>query len=50
MSWPSAITVPVEGVTMPQTMEIIVVLPAPFGPSRAKISPFSISRSMGFSA
>jgi hypothetical protein len=28
------------GVTMPQTMLISVVLPAPFGPSSAKISPF----------
>ena len=50
MSWPSAITVPVVGVTIPQTMEINVVLPAPFGPSRAKISPLLIVRSMRFSA
>jgi hypothetical protein len=41
---------PPVGVTMPQTMLINVVLPAPFGPSSAKISPFSISRSMRFSA
>jgi len=33
------------GVTMPQTTLISVVLPAPFGPSSAKISPLSISRS-----
>ena len=35
---------------MPQMMLISVVLPAPFGPSRAKISPLAISRSMSFSA
>ena len=34
MSWPSTVTRPPLGVTMPQTMEISVVLPAPFGPSR----------------
>jgi hypothetical protein len=39
MSWPSTETCPVEGVTMPQTMLIRVVLPAPLGPSSAKISP-----------
>src|SRR5687767_9169585 len=44
MSWPSTVTVPALGVTMPHTMLISVVLPAPFGPSRAKISPFWISR------
>src|SRR3982751_5949932 len=46
MSCPSAITVPELGVTMPQTMLMRVVLPAPFGPSSAKISPFRISRLM----
>src|SRR5690242_3347422 len=44
MSAPSTSTWPVVGVTMPQTMLISVVLPAPLGPSRAKISPFWISR------
>jgi hypothetical protein len=34
--------VPVDGVTMPQMMLISVVLPAPFGPSSAKISPLLI--------
>ncbi len=29
---------------MPQVIEISVVLPAPFGPSSARISPRSISR------
>src|SRR2546426_4917383 len=50
MSWPPTVTVPAEGVTMPQTMLMSVVLPAPFGPSSAKISPSRISRSMRFSA
>ena len=36
--------------TMPQMMLISVVLPAPFGPSSAKISPRRISRLMFFSA
>ena len=39
MSWPSAVTVPPLALTMPQMMLIRVVLPAPLGPSRAKISP-----------
>ena len=50
MSWPSASTVPELGLTMPQTMLISVVLPAPFGPSRAKISPRRMSRLTSFSA
>src|SRR5262245_20615653 len=50
MSWPSTPTVPALGVTMPQTMLINVVLPAPFGPSRAKISPRRIPRLTPFSA
>ena len=32
-------TVPDEGVTIPQIILIKVVLPAPFGPSIARISP-----------
>src|SRR5437016_978445 len=39
MSWPSTVTVPALGVTMPQTMLMSVVLPAPFGPSSAKRRP-----------
>jgi hypothetical protein len=31
MSWPSTVTVPADGLTMPQMMLISVVLPAPFG-------------------
>src|SRR6185503_19492716 len=50
LSSPSIVTVPADLLTMPQTILISVVLPAPLGPSSAKISPFSISRSMGFSA
>ena len=34
MSWPSAVTRPLLAVTMPQTMLISVVLPAPFGPEQ----------------
>src|SRR5260221_7867570 len=45
MSWPAATTLPDVGVTIPQMILISVVLPAPFGPSRAKISPLRISRS-----
>jgi len=50
MSWPATRTLPDVGVTMPHTMLISVVLPAPFGPSRAKISPLRISRLTFFSA
>jgi hypothetical protein len=50
MSWPSARTTPELGRTMPQMMLINVVLPAPFGPSSAKISPRRISRSTLFNA
>jgi hypothetical protein len=50
MSWPSTLTVPALGVTMPQTMLMSVVLPAPLGPSSAKISPRRMSRSTRFSA
>jgi hypothetical protein len=50
MSCPSAETVPVVALTMPQTMLISVVLPAPLGPRSAKISPRRISRSTFLSA
>src|SRR3954449_11354186 len=43
-------TLPSLGLTMPQTVEISVVLPAPFGPSSAKISPRRISRFTSLSA
>jgi hypothetical protein len=41
---------PVDGLTMPQMMLISVVLPAPFGPSSAKISPRWMSRLTSLSA
>src|SRR5215831_15032043 len=50
MSWPSTVTRPSLGFTIPQTMLMSVVLPAPFGPSSAKISPRRISRLTFFSA
>ncbi len=50
MSWPSTVTLPLDGLTMPQMMLISVVLPAPLGPSSAKISPRRMSRLMLFSA
>ena len=50
MSKPSALTVPLVGLTIPQMMLMSVVLPAPFGPSSAKISPRRISRETFFSA
>src|SRR3569832_662281 len=50
MSWPSTRTTPEVGVTMPQMMLIKVVLPAPLGPSSAKISPWPMSRSTLLSA
>ena len=34
MSWPSAVMLPADGVTMPQMMLMSVVLPAPFGPEQ----------------
>ena len=46
MSWPSTRTSPEVIETMPQTTLISVVLPAPLGPSSAKISPLAISRLM----
>ncbi|MCY1244152.1 hypothetical protein D9M72_572110 [compost metagenome] len=49
-SLPPTVTVPPLGLTMPQMIEISVVLPAPFGPSSARISPSSISRLTPFSA
>src|SRR5579871_4357091 len=50
MSWPPTVTEPSLMLAMPQMMLISVVLPAPFGPSRAKISPALMSRLMFFSA
>jgi hypothetical protein len=50
MSCPATVTHPDVGVTMPQTMLMSVVLPAPFGPSSAKISPRRMSRLTRLSA
>ena len=49
-SCPNAVIAPLVGRTIPQTAPISVVLPAPFGPSRAKISPLRIVRSTSSSA
>ena len=38
---PSNSTVPASGLVLPVMMSIIVVLPAPFGPMMARISPGS---------
>ena len=45
-----ASTVPLLGRTMPQTMLMSVVLPAPLGPSSAKISPRPMERLTPLSA
>src|SRR5688572_26540038 len=50
MSWPNTETVPADFSTSDTTMPIVVVLPAPFGPSSAKKSPGATSRSMPRSA
>ena len=47
---PATLTSPDVTEVMPQIVEINVVLPAPLGPSRAIISPSSISRFTPFSA
>ena len=38
-SWPAIATVPAVGSSVVVRIEIVVVLPAPFGPSSAKNSP-----------
>ena len=44
MSWPNTLTVPEVLFTSELTMPMMVDLPAPLGPSRAKNSPSSTSR------
>src|SRR6185312_3430546 len=44
------LTVPESGRVRPSSMSIVVVLPAPFGPRKAMISPGCTSRSMPFTA
>jgi hypothetical protein len=43
---PNSSTTPWSAVVRPSQISIVVVLPAPFGPSRPKHSPGTISRSM----
>ena len=43
-SVPSSSTRPESGAVRPTTIENVVVLPAPFGPSRPTTSPEAISR------
>src|SRR6266545_3481099 len=43
-SWPSTLAVPEVGIRSVISILIVVVLPAPFGPSRPKSSLFSISK------
>ena len=40
--WPSTSTSPASGASKHEIMEMVVVLPAPFGPSRPKIEPRTI--------
>src|SRR5437016_709119 len=49
-SWPKTLARPAVARTRPQTIEIQVVLPAPFGPRSAKISPTSMRNVMPPSA
>jgi hypothetical protein len=49
-SKPPTFAVPELALTRPQMIEISVVLPAPLGPSKARISPSSMSRLTFFSA
>ena len=50
MSQPSTTILPFVARTIPQMIEIRVVLPAPLGPSSAKISPLSMARFTSLSA
>ena len=45
---PSSVIVPASGLRMSVIMRISVVLPAPFGPSSAKISPGATSNDTSF--
>ena len=45
-SYPSTDVVPLVGVRYPSSTSVVVVLPAPLGPSSAKTSPWSTCRSM----
>ena len=39
MSYPRQVPSPESGVSSPQSIRIVVVLPLPFGPRKPKISP-----------
>src|SRR4051794_25224793 len=47
---PSIVTEPASRVSSPQTIEIVVVLPAPFGPRSPYVSPARISNETPFTA
>ncbi|MNN57305.1 hypothetical protein D3C81_1722880 [compost metagenome] len=49
-SWPNTLTVPLVLFTRVERMPMVVDLPAPLGPSKAKKSPSATSRSMPFRA
>src|SRR4051812_7020920 len=44
MSWPAISIFPADGVMMPQRQRSVVVLPAPFGPTRPSTSPGPMSK------
>src|SRR5512147_3208585 len=46
MSYPPTVPSPPVGMRRPQSMRMVVDLPAPFGPRNPKISPFFTSRLM----
>ena len=43
--FPNSVTVPESGRVRPSTISIVVVLPAPFGPRMATVSPGAMARS-----
>src|SRR5512140_3323946 len=47
---PLTVAVPREGLTNPSSILMVVVLPAPLGPRRPKISPFSTSKETSWTA
>ena len=47
MEWPPIVASPEVGVYKVESIEMVVVLPAPFGPSRLKISPSLIAKEGG---
>src|SRR5512145_447298 len=50
MSNPATMPRPAVGARMPQSMRIVVDLPAPFGPRNPKISPLATSKFTRFTA